>query len=159
MTKNIVKLLLLLLTVQSALAQDFYPKKLIIQNSKSKDTVIAYTNEQVIKINQEHVILKQCIDYSNLQDSTIKFQIKTIEELKKVNSSYIVLDSLSKESLKTKDFLLNISYQEKEELKETFTNYQKQVKKQKRNNWFYNALITIPTVVSLSVTLTYLLIK
>lgn len=132
---------------------------MIIQNSKSKDTVIAYTNEQVIKINQEHVILKQCIDYSNLQDSTIKFQIKTIEELKKVNSSYIVLDSLSKESLKTKDFLLNISYQEKEELKETFTNYQKQVKKQKRNNWFYNALITIPTVVSLSVTLTYLLIK
>lgn len=159
MTKNIVKLLLLLLTVQSALAQDFYPKKLIIQNSKSKDTVIAYTNEQVIKINQEHVILKQCIDYSNLQDSTIKFQIKTIEELKKVNSSYIVLDSLSKESLKTKDFLLNISYQEKEELKETFTNYQKQVKKQKRNNWFYNTLITIPTVVSLSVILTYLLIK
>jgi len=132
---------------------------LIIQNSKSKDTVIAYTNEQVIKINQEHVILKQCIDYSNLQDSTIKFQIKTIEELKKVNSSYIVLDSLSKESLKTKDFLLNISYQEKEELKETFTNYQKQVKKQKRNNWFYNTLITIPTVVSLSVILTYLLIK
>lgn len=132
---------------------------MIIQNSKSKDTVIAYTNEQVIKINQEHVILKQCIDYSNLQDSTIKFQIKTIEELKKVNSSYIVLDSLSKESLKTKDFLLNISYQEKEELKETFTNYQKQVKKQKRNNWFYNTLITIPTVVSLSVILTYLLIK
>ena len=159
MTKNIVKLLLLLLTVQSALAQDFYPKKLIIQNSKSKDTVIAYTNEQVIKINQEHVILKQCIDYSNLQDSTIKFQIKTIEELKKVNSSYIVLDSLSNNIIKDKDFLLSISYKEKEDIKETFTNYQKQVKKQKRNNWFYNTLITIPTVVSLSVILTYSLIK
>lgn len=132
---------------------------MIIQNSKNNDTVIAFTNEQVIKINQEHIVLKQCIDYSNIQDSIITFQIKTIEELKKVNSSYIVLDSLSKESLKTKDFLLNISYQEKEELKETFTNYQKQVKKQKRNNWFYNTLITIPTVVSLSVILTYLLIK
>lgn len=132
---------------------------MIIQNSKSKDTVIAYTNEQVIKINQEHVILKQCIDYSNLQDSTIKFQIKTIEELKKINSSYVILDSISNNIIKDKDFLLSISYKEKEDIKETFTNYQKQVKKQKRNNWFYNTLITIPTVVSLSVILTYSLIK
>lgn len=159
MIKSIVKLVLLLLIAQSSLAQDFYPKKLITQNFKNKDTVIAFTNDQVIKINQEHVILKQCLEYSNLQDSTIKFQIKTIEELKKVNSSYIVLDSLSKESLKTKDFLLNISYQEKEELKETFTKYQKQVKKQKRNNWFYNTFITIPVVVSLSAVATYFLIK
>ena len=132
---------------------------MIIQNSKNKDTIIAFTNEQVIKINQEHVILKQCLEYSNLQDSTLKFQVKTIEELKKINSSYIMLDSLSKESLKTKDFLLNISYQEKEELKETFTKYQKQVKKQKRNNWFYSNFITIPLVISLSVVATYFLIK
>lgn len=159
MIKSIVKLVLLLLIAQSSLAQDFYPKKLIIQNFKNKDTVIAFTNDQVIKINQEHVILKQCLEYSNLQDSTIKFQIKTIEELKKINSSYIMLDSLSKESLKTKDFLLNISYQEKEELKETFTKYQKQVKKQKRNNWFYSNFITIPLVISLSVATTYFLIK
>lgn len=159
MNKNIIKLVILLLIVQSVSAQNIYPKKLIIQNSKNKDTIIAFTNEQVIKINQEHVILKQCLEYSNLQDSTLKFQVKTIEELKKVNSSYIVLDSLSKESLKTKDFLLNISYQEKEELKETFTKYQKQVKKQKRNNWFYNTFITIPVVVSLSAVATYFLIK
>ena len=159
MTKNIIKLVILLLIVQLVSAQNIYPKKLIIQNFKNEDTIIAFTNEQVIKINQEHVILKHCLEYSNLQDSTIKFQIKTIEELKKVNSSYIVLDSLSKESLKTKDFLLNISYQEKEELKETFTKYQKQVKKQKRNNWFYNTFITIPVVVSLSAVATYFLIK
>ena len=132
---------------------------MIIQNFKNEDTIIAFTNEQVIKINQEHVILKQCLEYSNLQDSTLKFQVKTIEELKKINSSYIMLDSLSKESLKTKDFLLNISYQEKEELKETFTKYQKQVKKQKRNNWFYSNFITIPLVISLSVVATYFLIK
>ena len=132
---------------------------MIIQNSKNNDTVIAFTNEQVIKINQEHIVLKQCIDYSNIQDSIITFQIKTIEELKKINSSYVILDSISNNIIKDKDFLLSISYKEKEELKETFTNYQKQVKKQKRNNWFYNTLITIPTVVSLSVILTYLLIK
>ena len=132
---------------------------MIIQNSKNNDTVIAFTNEQVIKINQEHIVLKQCIDYSNIQDSIITFQIKTIEELKKINSSYVILDSISNNIIKDKDFLLSISYKEKEELKETFTNYQKQVKKQKRNNWFYNTLITIPTVVSLSVILTYSLIK
>jgi len=132
---------------------------LIIQNSKNNDTVIAFTNEQVIKINQEHIVLKQCIDYSNIQDSIITFQIKTIEELKKINSSYVILDSISNNIIKDKDFLLSISYKEKEDIKETFTNYQKQVKKQKRNNWFYNTLITIPTVVSLSVILTYLLIK
>ncbi len=132
---------------------------MIIQNSKNNDTVIAFTNEQVIKINQEHIVLKQCIDYSNIQDSIITFQIKTIEELKKINSSYVILDSISNNIIKDKDFLLSISYKEKEDIKETFTNYQKQVKKQKRNNWFYNTLITIPTVVSLSVILTYLLIK
>ena len=132
---------------------------MIIQNSKNKDTIITFTNEQVIKINQEHVILKQCLEYSNLQDSTLKFQVKTIEELKNINYSYIILDSISKESLKTKDFLLNVSYQEKEELKETFTKYQKQVKKQKRNNWFYSNFITIPLVISLSVVATYFLIK
>ena len=159
MNKNIIKLVILLLIVQLVSAQNIYPKKLIIQNSKNKDTIIAFTNEQVIKINQEHVILKQCLEYSNLQDSTLKFQVKTIEELKKINSSYIMLDSLSKESLKTKDFLLNISYQEKEELKETFTKYQKQVKKQKRNNWFYSNFITVPLVISLSVVATYFLIK
>lgn len=132
---------------------------MIIQNSKNNDTVIAFTNEQVIKINQEHIVLKQCIDYSNIQDSIITFQIKTIEELKKINSSYVILDSISNNIIKDKDFLLSISYKEKEDIKETFTNYQKQVKKQKRNNWFYNTLITIPTVVSLSVILTYSLIK
>lgn len=129
---------------------------MIIQNFKNEDTIIAFTNEQVIKINQEHVILKQCLEYSNLQDSTIKFQIKTIEELKNINSSYIILDSISKESLKTKDFLLNVSYQEKEELKETFTKYQKQVKKQKRNNWFLNTFIVVPVFVAIT---TFLLIK
>ena len=159
MTKNIIKSLLLLLIAPLVLAQDSYPKKLIIQNSKNNDTVIAFTNEQVIKINQEHIVLKQCIDYSNIQDSIITFQIKTIEELKKINSSYVILDSISNNIIKDKDFLLSISYKEKEDIKETFTNYQKQVKKQKRNNWFYNTLITIPTVVSLSVILTYLLIK
>ena len=159
MTKNIIKSLLLLLIAPLVLAQDSYPKKLIIQNSKNNDTVIAFTNEQVIKINQEHIVLKQCIDYSNIQDSIITFQIKTIEELKKINSSYVILDSISNNIIKDKDFLLSISYKEKEDIKETFTNYQKQVKKQKRNNWFYNTLITIPTVVSLSVILTYSLIK
>jgi hypothetical protein len=144
------------LIAQSTLAQDSYPKKLIIQSSKNKDTVIAYTNEQVIKINQEHVILKQCIDYSNLQDSTIKFQSKTIEELKVISSSYIALDSISRESIKIQSFMLQSSYKEKQQLQETFTKYQK---KQKRNNWFYNTFITIPVVVVITSVVTFLIIK
>jgi len=159
MTKNIVKLLLLLLTVQSALAQDSYPKKLIIQNSKNRDTVIAYTNEQVIKINQEHVILKQCIDYSNLQDSTIKFQLKTIEELKLINSSYISLDSISRKTIEIKNLMIESSHKEKKQLQETFTKYQKQVKKQNRKTWFYNAIISIPVVVTITAITTYLITK
>jgi hypothetical protein len=145
------------LTAQLALAQDFYPKKLIIQSSKNKDTVIAFTNEQVIKINQEHVVLKQCIDYSNLQDSTIKFQSKTIEELKVISSSYIALDSISRESIKIQSFMLQSSYKEKQQLQETFTKYQK--KKKKRNNWFYNTFITIPVVVVITSVVTFLIIK
>lgn len=159
MTKNIVKLLLLLLIVPSTLAQDIYPKKLIIQNSKSRDTVIAYTNEQVIKINQEHVVLKQCIDYSNLQDSTIKFNIKVIDSLTFINNSLISLDSISRETIETQDFMLQTSYKEKKQLQETFTKYQKQVKKQNRNTWFYNAFITIPIVITISAVATYLITK
>ena len=159
MTKNIVKLLLLLLTVQSALAQDSYPKKLIIQNSKNRDTVIAYTNEQVIKINQEHVILKQCIDYSNLQDSTIKFNLKVIDSLTFINNSLISLDSISRKTIETKSCMLQSAYKEKQQLQETFTKYQKQVKKQNRKTWFYNAIISIPVVVTITAITTYLITK
>ena len=132
---------------------------MIIQNSKSRDTVIAYTNEQVIKINQEHVVLKQCIDYSNLQDSTIKFNIKVIDSLTFINNSLISLDSISRETIETQDFMLQTSYKEKKQLQETFTKYQKQVKKQNRNTWFYNAFITIPIVITISAVATYLITK
>jgi hypothetical protein len=132
---------------------------LIIQNSKSRDTVIAFTNEQVIKINQEHVVLKQCIDYSNLQDSTIKFNLKVIDSLTFINNSLISLDSISRETIETQDFMLQTSYKEKKQLQETFTKYQKQVKKQNRNTWFYNAFITIPIVVTISAVATYLITK
>jgi len=159
MTKNIVKLLLLLLIAQSTLAQDFYPKKLIIQNSKSRDTVIAFTNEQVIKINQEHVILKQCIEYSNIQDSTIKFHLKTIEELKSINFNYISLDSISRETIETQSFMLQASYREKQQLQETFTKYQKQVKKQNRNTWFYSTFILIPIIAITTGLLTHFIPK
>ena len=132
---------------------------MIIQNSKSKDTVIAFTNEQVIKINQEHVVLKQCIDYSNLQDSTIKFQLKTIEELKSINFNYISLDSISRETIQTQSFMLQASYREKQQLQETFTKYQKQVKKQNRNTWFYSTFILVPVITITTGLLTHFISK
>ena len=159
MTKNIVKLLLPLLIAQLTLAQGFYPKKLIIQNSKSKDTVIAYTNEQVIKINQEHVVLKQCIDYSNLQDSTIKFNLKVIDSLTSITASYISLDSISRETIETQSFMLQSSYREKQQLQETFTKYQKQVKKQNRNTWFYSTFILVPVITITTGLLTHFISK
>jgi len=132
---------------------------LIIQNSKSRDTVIAFTNEQVIKINQEHVILKQCIEYSNIQDSTIKFHLKTIEELKSINFNYISLDSISRETIETQSFMLQASYREKQQLQETFTKYQKQVKKQNRNTWFYSTFILIPIIAITTGLLTHFIPK
>lgn len=132
---------------------------MIIQNSKSRDTVIAFTNEQVIKINQEHVILKQCIEYSNIQDSTIKFHLKTIEELKSINFNYISLDSISRETIETQSFMLQASYREKQQLQETFTKYQKQVKKQNRNTWFYSTFILIPIIAITTGLLTHFIPK
>lgn len=132
---------------------------MIIQNSKSRDTVIAFTNEQVIKINQEHVILKQCIEYSNIQDSTIKFHLKTIEELKSINFNYISLDSISRETIETQSFMLQASYREKQQLQETFTKYQKQVKKQNRNTWFYSTFILIPIIAITTGLLTHFISK
>lgn len=159
MIKNIVKLLLLLLIAPLISAQGSYPKKLIIQNSKRIDTVIAYTNEQVIKINQEHVILKQCIEYSDIQDSTIKFHVKTIEELTNITKNLQLLNSISKEQIETQSIMLSSAYAEKKQLQESFTKYQKQTKKQNRRTWFYNGFITIPIVISVVSVATYFILK
>ena len=132
---------------------------MIIQNSKSRDTVIAYTNEQVIKINQEHVVLKQCIDYSNLQDSTIKFNLKVIDSLTSITASYISLDSISRETIETQSFMLQSSYREKQQLQETFTKYQKQVKKQNRNTWFYSTFILVSVIAITTGLLTHFISK
>jgi len=147
------------LIAQSTLAQDSYPKKLIIQNSKSRDTVIAYTNEQVIKINQEHVILKQCIEYSNIQDSTILSKNKNIDSLYSINKDFVSLDSISRETIETQSFMLQASYREKQQLQETFTKYQKQVKKQNRNTWFYSTFILIPVIAITTGLLTHFIPK
>ena len=55
--------------------------------------------------------------------------------------------------------MIESSHKEKKQLQETFTKYQKQVKKQNRNTWFYNTFISIPVVVTITAVATYLITK
>ena len=73
---------------------------MIIQNSlNSKDTIIAQTNNQVEQANIQHVALKACIQYSNLQDSIISDNNKIIKGLQSLNYSILKQDSLSKKTI------------------------------------------------------------
>ena len=100
MKMKLIKLLILLLTQQYLLGEDNYPKKLIIQNSlNSKDTIIAQTNNQVEQANIQHVALKACIQYSNLQDSITSDNNKIIKGLQSLNYSILKQDSLSKKTI------------------------------------------------------------
>lgn len=138
---------------QSAIAQNIYPKILILEN---RDTVIAFTNQQVLKFNKEHVMLKHCIEYSNIQDSTILNNNQIIKDLLNLNKSFMQLDSLSLAKIKTKDILLDIEKKEKERIQQSFLDFQKQIKKEKRKTWFLNSFIVVPVFVALT---TILLIK
>lgn len=138
---------------QSVIAQNIYPKILILEN---RDTVIAFTNQQILQFNKEHVMLKYCIEYSNIQDSTILDNNRIIKDLLNLNKSLMQLDSLSLAKIKTKDILLDIEKKEKERIQQSFLDFQKQIKKEKRKSWFLNSFIVVPVFVALT---TILLIK
>ena len=147
MKKNLLKLLILLLIQQLSYAQDSYPKKLIIQNSSSKDTIIAQTNKQVEQANKEHVALKACVKYSDIQDSTIQKQNEVITSLQSLNFSLIKQDSLSRRVVFTQDQIISQKESEYKDLQEIFKKYQKQVKRDKIKTWLYSNLVVTPTVV------------
>lgn len=130
------------------MAEDSYPKKLIIQNSKNKiNTIIEITNEQYEKTNREHVALKQCVEYSNIQDNNIITLQKEITSLQSFNISLIKQDSLSNERLKTQIILLDVKKKEYIELNDKFEKYKHQVKRDKIKAWIYSNLVVTPTVI------------
>ena len=143
-----------------SLAGDIYPNKLIIPNSsKSKDTVIAYTNKQVQQINKEHLLLKYCIEHSTLQDSIIQDNKKVIQSLQKLNNSLITQDSLSREFIISQTLLIEEKDLQKKEVEESFKKYVKQTKKSNLKSWLFSNLIVTPILIGGTVVLTKFLIK
>jgi hypothetical protein len=133
---------------------------LIIPNSsKSKDTVIAYTNEQVHQINKEHLLLKYCIQYSTLQDSIVQDNKKVIQSLQKLNNSLITQDSLSREFIISQTLLIEEKDLQKKEVEESFKKYVKQTKKSNLKSWLFSNLIVTPILIGGTVVLTKFLIK
>ena len=160
MQKSLFTLIILLLIQLYSLAGDIYPKKLIIQNSsKNKDTVIAYTNEQVQQINKEHLLLKYCIEYTTLQDSIIKDDKSTIISLQKLNNSLITQDSLSREFIISQTLLIEEKDLQKKQVEESFKKYVKQTKKNNLKTWLFSNLIVTPILIGGTVALTKFLIK
>jgi len=133
---------------------------LIIPNSsKSKDTVIAYTNKQVQQINKEHLLLKYCIQYSTLQDSIVQDNKKVIQSLQKLNNSLITQDSLSREFIISQTLLIEEKDLQKKEVEESFKKYVKQTKKSNLKSWLFSNLIVTPILIGGTVVLTKFLIK
>jgi len=133
---------------------------LTIQNSQGKiDTVIAFTNEQVIKRNQEHVILKECIEYSNLVDSQLVAKELQINKLESINIKLQRSDSLSQSSIKFKNKIIDLKESEKEQLSKIIVDNQKKYRKEKIKTWLYSTFITTPLVISVTAVATYFIIK
>lgn len=132
---------------------------IIPNSSKNKDTVIAYTNEQVQQINKEHLLLKYCIQYSTLQDSIIQDNKKVIQSLQKLNNSLITQDSLSREFIISQTLLIEEKDLQKKEVEESFKKYVKQTKKSNLKSWLFSNLIVTPILIGGTVVLTKFLIK
>ena len=132
---------------------------IIPNSSKSKDTVIAYTNEQVQQINKEHLLLKYCIEYSTLQDSIVQDNKKVIQSLQKLNNSLITQDSLSREFIISQTLLIEEKDLQKKEVEESFKKYVKQTKKSNLKSWLFSNLIVTPILIGGTVVLTKFLIK
>lgn len=132
---------------------------IIPNSSKSKDTVIAYTNKQVQQINKEHLLLKYCIEHSTLQDSIIQDNKKVIQSLQKLNNSLITQDSLSRESIISQTLLIEEKDLQKKEVEESFKKYVKQTKKSNLKSWLFSNLIVTPILIGGTVVLTKFLIK
>jgi len=133
---------------------------LTIPNSQGKiDTVIAFTNEQVIKRNQEHVILKECIEYSNLVDSQLVAKELQINKLESINIKLQRSDSLSQSSIKFKNKIIDLKESENEQLSKMIVDNQKKYKKEKIKTWLYSTFITTPFVISITAVATYFITK
>lgn len=132
---------------------------IIPNSSKNKDTVIAYTNEQVQQINKEHLLLKYCIEYSTLQDSIVQDNKKVIQSLQKLNNSLITQDSLSREFIISQTLLIEEKDLQKKEVEESFKKYVKQTKKSNLKSWLFSNLIVTPILIGGTVVLTKFLIK
>lgn len=131
-----------------------------IPNSQGKiDTVIAFTNEQVIKRNQEHVILKECIEYSNLVDSQLVAKELQINKLESINIKLQRSDSLSQSSIKFKNKIIDLKESENEQLSKMIIDNQKKYKKEKIKTWLYSTFITTPFVISITAVATYFITK
>ena len=118
-----------------------------------------------IKLFSEKSFMKNLPEFNNKEYPIINIENpvhetnKTIEELKSINFNYISLDSISRETIQTQSFMLQASYREKQQLQETFTKYQKQVKKQNRNTWFYSTFILVPVITITTGLLTHFISK
>ena len=131
-----------------------------IQNLKGNiDTVIAFTNEQAIKRNQEHILLKECIEYSSIQDSQLIAKDFEMCKLESINAKYITSDSLLKKSIEIQRKLLDLKDEEKQEVIKMFVDYKKKAKKENIKKLLYTTFITTPLVITFTAVATYFIIK
>lgn len=131
-----------------------------IPNSQgSIDTVIAFTNEQAIKRNQEHVILKQCIEYSNIVDSQLVAKDLQINKLESITTKLQANDSVSQSTIKLKNSMIDLKESEKQQAIQMLLDYQKKVKRDNIKKWLYTTFIATPIIVTVTGVATYFITK
>lgn len=122
---------------------------MIIPSFKGSDTVIAFTNEQVIKFNQEHVVLKQCIEYSDIQDSIIAHKQLEIKKLEQIRNTAMKNDSISRRVIQIQNDLVYLKNKENEELKNTFIQFQRQTRREKIKSLFTSTFVVTPLAIAI----------
>lgn len=131
-----------------------------IPNSQgSIDTVIAFTNEQAIKRNQEHVILKQCIEYSNIVDSQLVAKDLQINKLESITTKLQQTDSISQSTIKLKNQMIDLKESEKQQVIQMLLDYKKKVKRDNIKKWLYTTFIATPIIVTVTGVATYFITK
>lgn len=133
---------------------------MIIQNSQGEiDTVIAYSNEQVIELNKRGVLLNHCVDYVEYQDSVISSKEREIDKLVKIIKTSLKNDSLSRETIKLQEKEFNLALDQVETYKQLYKQEIKDNRKVKIKNILFDVFLKTPLTVSVGVGIGYLIAK
>ena len=131
------------MTLQLAYSQETYPKKVPC----GKDTCIILTNQQGQEINKVFLDRDRLTELLDTEkQKTAGFQ-SVIDDQKVIIGRLNHLDSLNSISIKNYRSLVELEQDKYQDMKQSYTEYTKQLKKQNRHIWL-SSMMTIPVSIA-----------